>query len=114
MSAQFQPGRLIERREVLGITKAEAARRLSLSKIGYCRYEYGDRTPSAQTLEVISQCFGTSVDYLVGLTDDPSPQQYVIEKESSPELFTLIESCQNANSDQINKLLAYCKQITNQ
>ena len=56
--------RITAARENLGITKAEASRRLNLSKIGYCRYEYGDRTPSMQTLEVIAQCFNTSVDYL--------------------------------------------------
>ena len=39
MSAQLIPERLKIARENLGITMAEASRRLNLSKIGYCRYE---------------------------------------------------------------------------
>lgn len=109
MQAQFQPDRLKKIRENLGITMAEASRRLNLSKIGYCRYEYGERTPSIQTIEVIAQCFTTSVDYLTGLTDDPTPNQIIIEKKTSPDLFTLIETCKDADTNQIAKLLKYYK-----
>ena len=44
MNEQLLSERIKIARENLGITKAEAARRLNLSKIGYCRYEYGERT----------------------------------------------------------------------
>lgn len=94
-------------RENLGITKSEAARRLNLSPIGYCRYEYGDRTPSLQTLEVIAQCFNTSVDYLIGSSDSPEPTQIVVNKKKTPELFTLVEMCQPRDASQINRLIAY-------
>ena len=39
MSAKLIPERLKFVRENMGITMAEASRRLNLSKIGYCRYE---------------------------------------------------------------------------
>jgi len=112
MSVQLIPKRLKLARENLGITMAEASRRLNLSKIGYCRYEYGERVPSIQTIEVIAQCFQTSVDYLVGLTDNPSPTQIVINKETNPELFELIELCHNNNSEQIKRLIAYYQELT--
>ena len=70
MECKTVSDRIKTARENLGITKAEAARRLNLTYIGYCRYEYGDRTPSSQTLELIAQCYGTSVDYLTGKTDN--------------------------------------------
>ena len=89
MSAQLIPERLKIARENLGITMAEASRRLNLSKIGYCRYEYGERVPSPQTVEVIAQCFNTSVDYLVGISDDSTPTQIVIDKNKDPELLWL-------------------------
>ena len=79
--------RLRTAREKVGITKAEASRRLNLSKIGYCRYESGERTPSVQTLEVIALCFGTSVSYLTGETDEMTPDKIVIEKSKNPALF---------------------------
>lgn len=88
---------------------AEASRRLNLSKIEYCRYKYGERAPSMQTVEVIAQCFHTSVEYLVGLSDSPDPIQVVINKNDNPALFELVEFCEGQNADQINRLLAYYK-----
>lgn len=111
MSAQLIPERLKTAREYLGITMAEASRRLNLSKIGYCRYEYGERIPSPQTVEIIAQCFHTSVDYLVGISDNPAPTQIVIDKEKNPELFTLVELCQNKNIEHINSLISYYKSL---
>lgn len=103
----LQPKRLKEARERLGITMAEAARRLNLSKIGYCRYEYGDRIPSPQTVEIIAQCFGTSVDYLVGNTDDISPNTIVIHKDSEPIVFEFIQKMSSLNPEEQKRLLAY-------
>lgn len=99
--------RIKSARENTGITKAEAARRLNLSKIGYCRYEYGERTPSIQTLEVIARCFNTSVDYLTGETDDMKPDCFVISKKENPIMFELVNSLQNSDDESVKRLLAY-------
>lgn len=114
MSTQLIPERLKLARENMGITMAEASRILNLSKIGYCRYEYGERVPSPQTTEVIAQCFHTSVDYLVGLSDNPEPTHIVIEKEKNPELFDLVKLCQNSNSKKLRRLQAYYEKLTNE
>ena len=94
-------------RENIGITKAEAARRLNLSKIGYCRYEYGERTPSIQTLEVIARCFNTSIDYLTGKSDDITTDQVIISKKDNSIIFELVTSLQNENDESLRRLLAY-------
>lgn len=94
-------------RENIGITKAEAARRLNLSKIGYCRYEYGERTPSMQTLDVIARCFNTSVDYLTGKTDDMKPDIIIISKKDTPAMFELVVSLQSSDNNSIERLLEY-------
>ena len=107
MAEEILAKRIKAARENLGITMVEAAKRLNLSKIGYCRYEYGDRTPSPQTLEVIANCFHTSVDYLIGNTDDISADKITIKKGDNPELFTLIETFQNANPAIIKRVLKY-------
>lgn len=107
MAEEILAKRIKAARENLGITMVEAAKRLNLSKIGYCRYEYGDRTPSPQTLEVIANCFHTSVDYLIGNTDDISADKITIKKEDNPELFALIETFQNANPEMLNRVLKY-------
>ena len=111
MSDQLIPERLKTAREKLGITMAEASRRLNLSKIGYCRYEYGERVPSPQTVEIIAQCFNTSVDYLVGLSENPEPTQIVVDKNKNPELFSIIEYCQNNDAEQLRRLLTYCNSL---
>lgn len=109
MSTQLIPERLKKARENIGITKAEASRRLNLSKIGYCRYEYGERTPSPQTVEIIAQCLRTSVDYLVGKSDNPEPSQIVIDKALNPDLYALVDLCQSQDPEQIRRLISYCK-----
>ena len=114
MTPQLIPERLKTVREKEGITMAEASRRLNLSKIGYCRYEYGERTPSMQTTEIIAQCFHTSVEYLTGFSDNPNQAQIVINKNDNPKLFELIEKCQNNNPDQNEHLLSYYNKMMQQ
>lgn len=111
MSDNIIAQRIAEARNNLGITKAEAARRLNLSSIGYCRYEYGDRTPSMQTLEVIAQCFNTSVEYLTGQTDDITPAKIVVDKKADPELFELIKDLSSYDSDQIKRISIYASHL---
>ena len=111
MSENIISQRLISAREHVGITKAEAARRLNLSSIGYCRYEYGDRTPSKQTLEVIAQCFGTSVAYLTGETDEFAPDKIVVDKNTNPELFNLLNVCANSDDAALRRISLYAKEL---
>ena len=109
MSADIIPERIKLARENIGINKAEASRRLNLSKIGYCRYEYGERTPSIQTLEVIARCFNTSVGFLTGKTDDMHPDYIVVSKKENPAMFKLVSTIQDSNDKSIKRLLAYYK-----
>ncbi|MBQ9279360.1 MAG: helix-turn-helix transcriptional regulator [Lachnospiraceae bacterium] len=111
MENQLIPERLKMAREKLGITMAEASRRLNLSKIGYCRYEYGERVPSYQTVEVIARCLCTSVDYLVGKTDDMSPDYLVISKKDAPYLFELVQNAYSFDSDTLKRLITYSTRI---
>lgn len=110
MSEHLIPERLRNVREGLGITMAEASRRMNLSKIGYCRYEYGDRSPSPQTIEVIAKALCTSVDYLIGLTDDPSADTITIDKKSDPVLFELVSNI-TSKEDTIKRLLEYYNRL---
>ena len=107
MSESIIAERLRLSREKLGITKAEASRRLNLSKIGYCRYESGERTPSIQTLEVIALCFGTSVSYLTGETTEMLPDKIVIEKSKNPALFDILQILSNCDDDAVRRISIY-------
>lgn len=104
----FCAERLAGLRKKMGITKADAARKLNLSAMGYGRYESGDREPSFQTVSFIAQVFGTTAEYLYGETEDDTPCEYRIDKKESPELFMLVQACRN-DENTAKMLLAYLK-----
>ena len=104
----FVPERLISLRESIGINKAEAARRLNMSAMGYGRYENGDREPSFQTVSFIAQTFNSSTDYLYGLSESKEPVSVTISSADEPELFMLVESVRN-DGELLKRLLAYAR-----
>lgn len=106
---EFQPERLIKLRESLGISKAEAARRLNMSAMGYGRYENGTREPSFQTVSFIASTFDTTTDYLYGKNTNPEADFLVISKNNS-ELYELIHTIQNDKALE-KKILAYYKKM---
>lgn len=108
----FKNERLILIRESLGINKAEAARRLNMSAMGYGRYEKGEREPSFQTVSFIADTFGTTTDYLYGLSDIPSTNTISVSFESDPELFNLINAMKK-DSTLYQRLLTYAAKIQN-
>ncbi len=111
MESLFIPERLKKIREDRGLNKAEAARLLGLSKMGYLRYESADRNPSYQTIVFMAQKLGTSPDYLIGKTDDSEPKEYVISKSDDPALFELITDVIDKKNPTRDRLLAYFKKL---
>lgn len=111
MSSAFFPERLIEIRKRLDINKTEAASLLNLSKMGYCRYEYGDRTPSYQTISFMADKLGTSTAYLMGETDDPSPDNITVSRDTDPELFELVVSLSKNDTSMVKRLSEYYAKI---
>ena len=105
MDMVFIPERLKGIREERNLSKAAAARLLNLSKMGYLRYETGDRTPSYQTK------LGTSPEYLTGKENTPEPREYIISKTDDPELFALIQDMMDTKNPARTRLLAYYKKL---
>ena len=97
MEMTLLPDRLIKIREARGLNKAEASRLLGLSKY--------------QTLVFIAQKLRTSPEYLAGLTDDPSPRELLISRDSDPELFDIIIDIADKKSEARDRLLAYYREI---
>jgi len=107
---KFYNERLIQIRESLGINKAEAARRLKMSAMGYGRYESGEREPSFQTVSFIADTFGTTTDFLYGNTEDSSNRTIIISADENPEIFQLLETLNNDN-DLAKRLLLYLSKL---
>ena len=102
----FVPERLVSLRESMGINKAEAARRLNMSAMGYGRYENGNREPSYQTVSFIAQAFHSTTDYLYGISDSKTATSVTISIENEPELFLLVEAARK-DDELLKRLLAY-------
>ena len=108
---EFSSIRLKQIRESLGFNKAEAGRILHMTAMGYGRYESGERIPSYQTVRHMAQVFGTSPDYLYGLSDCPAPDELVISSAADPELFMIVKKMKSLGSDARNRLLAYFTEL---
>ena len=63
--------RLLALRKEHDKKQTELAKALGLSISAYCRYEYGEREPTASTIVRMARYFHVSSDYLLGLRDQP-------------------------------------------
>lgn len=63
--------RLIEVRKEYGYTRESLAKSLGISKYTLRNYELGATEPGHTFLKQISDFFHVSIDYLMGLTDEP-------------------------------------------
>jgi transcriptional regulator with XRE-family HTH domain len=73
--------RLKQLRDQRGWTRYDLATRLRASYSAVAKYESDSRFPDQDTLALIANIFGTSTDYLLGRTDDPSPTPSYDESE---------------------------------
>lgn len=64
--------RMKQLREVMGISMAEAAKRLSLPYTTYVNYEKGAREPDSETLIHIANFYNTTIDYLLYRQNTPA------------------------------------------
>ena len=65
--------RIRDLREDHDLTQADMAQLLHVSQTTYSRYETGTLDIPTQVLILLAQYYGTSVDYLLGLTDTKQP-----------------------------------------
>lgn len=65
--------RLRECRKKSGLTQIKVAIYCDITEHAYQNYELGVREPKLSIITRIAQFYQVSIDYLVGLTDDPTP-----------------------------------------
>lgn len=68
--------RLRNLREDKDLTQAEIAKILNISQTTYSRYESGVLDIPSQSLVKLAKFYKTSIDYLVGLSDDVKPGRF--------------------------------------
>ena len=65
--------RIRDLREDHDLTQTEAAALLNVSQATYSRYETGALGIPHESLEILADYYKTSVDYLLGRTNIPTP-----------------------------------------
>ena len=55
------------------LSQTELAKTLGMSQTGYSKYETGENDIPTAILIWLAQFYHTSVDYLLGLTENPAP-----------------------------------------
>ena len=65
--------RISELRKEMGLTQKELADMLSVSKYTISSYETDRTSPDDHNKILLAQIFDVSLDYLMGLVDDPMP-----------------------------------------
>ena len=98
---------LARRRRERGLTQAELAARLGISKSAVSMYERGNREPELELLEAMADVFGVSVSALLGrtepalLNDDPELTGYLEQLRDRPELRMLFSVTKNATKQDV-------------
>jgi transcriptional regulator with XRE-family HTH domain len=91
--------RLQERAKQLGISNAEAARRIGLDERRYAHYVSDRREPDLMTLKSIAEGLGTTPNWLLGITS---------KVEKAPETAALIDRFVNAARGMTRDQLEMC------
>lgn len=65
--------RIRDLREDRDLSQTEVAKFLNMSQTGYSKYEVGTNDIPTKILIQLAMFYNTSVDYLLGITDEPKP-----------------------------------------
>ena len=65
--------RLRDLREDADLNQTQVANYLGMSQTGYSKYETGENDIPTQVLIKLARFYGTSVDYILGLSDIHTP-----------------------------------------
>ena len=76
---------LVEARKARGLSQADAAERLNVSRQAISRWETGVGTPSLDSLIQMSQLYGVSLNELVYGPETAQPREEMTEPEAQPE-----------------------------
>ena len=62
-------------RKNAGLSQKELAKTLAISQPTVCAWEKGEKEPSSKSAAKLADYFGVSMDYLLGRSDNSSPQK---------------------------------------
>ena len=83
--------RLKSLRTCKGLSQADFAKQIKLSKSSVNMYERGEREPGLETLERIADYFNVDMDYLLGKSDVVNKSQWTIQKPLASNIIPIPE-----------------------
>jgi len=102
MTIQNLPERIKQERKRAGLTQAELAERLGISEMTVRRWESNNRSPRMEEIEKMVEILNTSMEYLMGFTNEkplpPQPQESQL-KQLLDSLSSLAASAPPKNLD---------------
>ena len=114
------PNNVTVLREQKGLSQERFAELCGISRASIARYEAGDAINRANAVKIATAC-GVSVDYLLGLSDDPipaAPQEYDDEAlairerlRRDPSYRMLFDAADNAKPDHLRAAAAMLKAL---
>ena len=102
--------RLRNKREEKGWNKSEAAYEMGIAQNSYVRYENGDRTPTYSVIKNMAITLETSVEYLIGKSDNDRRTELVVSCDDK-NLEYIIETYNNLPDDKKERLYKYAKKM---
>lgn len=97
--------RLKQFREQHSWTQEELGKKINVSGVTINRYEKGLRNPDPKTLVLLADIFKTSVDFLLGCTDEIKPYR---QKATEP-VYVLISDLPEGTREQAAEYLEFLK-----
>ena len=82
-------------RESAGLTQAEVARQLGISRSGVNAWEMGLSVPSTQYIVELARKFNVSTDYLLGMKDTSTISVKGLSQKQVSALLNVIECFKN-------------------
>ncbi|HEX2907758.1 MAG TPA: helix-turn-helix transcriptional regulator [Phototrophicaceae bacterium] len=94
--------RLRQLREAQGYSRRELSEKIGVVETQIVRYETGTSDATGDVLARIAQAFGVSADYLLGLTDYPSPD---ISGDLRPEEAAVIAAWRRGDYREVMRVI---------
>ncbi|MCC8128501.1 MAG: helix-turn-helix domain-containing protein [Clostridiales bacterium] len=103
--------RIVMAREYADLSQKELARRMGISPSTLNGYEKGNHDPKPQGLANIATICGVTVDYLLGLTEEPGAGFTVTVSDTDPQMDELNRWAEMLSARGLQKVVDYASDL---
>lgn len=103
-----------ELRYKAGFTQDELAQKLGISKGSVAMWETNKRTPSTETLIRLADLFGVTTDYLLGRSENPTPDSVANAPQDASRTANLLSAFEQLDTDNQDIIIGEAKKLLKQ